>query len=80
MEDPHKLLGGCGGTSPPGGSRDCAEPLGDIGLIARKYEAATGDRIDKNAVEFHTAGWSLMTPFPWEHSVRHPAPTLEGWK
>jgi aminoglycoside phosphotransferase (APT) family kinase protein len=55
-------------------SRDCAEPLGDIGRIARKYEAATGDRIDKNAVEFHTAGWSLMTPFQWEHSVRHPAP------
>jgi aminoglycoside phosphotransferase (APT) family kinase protein len=55
-------------------SRDCAEPLGDIGRIARRYEAATGDRIDKNAVEFHTAGWSLMTPFQWEHSVRHPAP------
>ena len=55
-------------------SRDCEEPLGDIGRIARKYEAATGDRIDKNAVEFHTAGWSLMTPFQWEHSVRHPAP------
>src|ERR1700734_2982714 len=55
-------------------SRDCSEPLGDIGRIARKYEAATGDRIDKNAVEFHTAGWSLMTPFQWEHSVRHPAP------
>ncbi|HVY11677.1 MAG TPA: phosphotransferase [Mycobacteriales bacterium] len=54
-------------------SRDCAEPLGDIGWIARKYEAATGDRIDKNAVEFHTAGWSLMTPFQWEDSVRNPA-------
>ena len=59
-------------------SRDCAEPLGDIGRIARKYEAATGDRIDKNAVEFHTAGWSLMTPFQWEHSVRHPAP-VDSW-
>lgn len=55
-------------------SRDCEEPLGDIGRIARKYEAATGDRIDKTAVEFHTAGWSLMTPFQWEDSVRHPAP------
>jgi aminoglycoside phosphotransferase (APT) family kinase protein len=55
-------------------SRDCEEPLGDIGRIARKYEAATGDRIDKTAVEFHTAGWSLMTPFQWEASVRHPAP------
>jgi aminoglycoside phosphotransferase (APT) family kinase protein len=54
-------------------SRDCEEPLGDIGRIAAKYEAATGDRIDKNAVEFHTAGWSLMTPFQWEESVRHPA-------
>jgi aminoglycoside phosphotransferase (APT) family kinase protein len=55
-------------------SRDCEEPLGDIGRIARKYEAATGDGIDKNAVEFHTAGWSLMTPFQWEDSVRNPAP------
>ena len=55
-------------------SRDCEEPLGDIGRIARKYESATGDRIDKNAVEFHTAGWSLMTPFQWEDSVRNPAP------
>jgi aminoglycoside phosphotransferase (APT) family kinase protein len=55
-------------------SRDCEEPLGDIGRIARKYEAATGDQIDKNAVEFHTAGWSLMTPFQWEDSVRNPAP------
>jgi hypothetical protein len=53
-------------------SRDCAEPLGDIGRIARKYEAATGDQIDKGAVEFHTAGWSLMTPFQWEDSVRNP--------
>src|SRR3984957_7425945 len=55
-------------------SRDCEEPLGDIGRIARKYEAATGMRIEASAVEFHTAGWSLMTPFQWEHSVRHPAP------
>src|SRR6202034_4289269 len=55
-------------------SRDCEEPLGDIGRIARKYEAATGTRIEASAVEFHTAGWSLMTPFQWEHSVRHPAP------
>jgi aminoglycoside phosphotransferase (APT) family kinase protein len=53
-------------------SRDCEEPLGDIGVLARKYEAATGDRIDKDAVEFHTAGWSLMTPFQWEDSVRNP--------
>ncbi len=55
-------------------SRDCEEPLGDIGRIARKYEAATGMAIEASAVEFHTAGWSLMTPFQWEHSVRHPAP------
>jgi aminoglycoside phosphotransferase (APT) family kinase protein len=54
-------------------SRDCEEPLGDIGRIARKYETATGDRIEANAVEFHTAGWSLMTPFQWEDSVRNPA-------
>jgi hypothetical protein len=55
-------------------SRDCEEPLGDIARMARKYEATTGDRIEKNAVEFHTAGWSLMTPFQWEDSVRNPAP------
>jgi aminoglycoside phosphotransferase (APT) family kinase protein len=55
-------------------SRDCQEPLGDIGRIARKYEAVTGDCIDRHAVEFHTAGWSLMTPFQWEDSVRNPQP------
>jgi aminoglycoside phosphotransferase (APT) family kinase protein len=55
-------------------SRDCSEPLGDIGRIARRYEAATGDRVDRRAVEFHTAGWSLMTPFQWEDSVRNPMP------
>jgi aminoglycoside phosphotransferase (APT) family kinase protein len=55
-------------------SRDCEEPLGDIARIARKYEKATGDQIDKDAVEFHTVGWSLMTPFQWEDSVRNPAP------
>src|ERR1700733_3599505 len=39
------------------------------GLI--DFEAAyIGDPV----AEFHTAGWSLMTPFQWEHSVRHPAP------
>ncbi|MCM3921882.1 phosphotransferase family protein [Frankia sp. AiPs1] len=54
-------------------SRDCEEPLGDIGRIARRYEAVTGERIDRDAVEFHTAGWSLMTPFQWEDSVRNPA-------
>jgi hypothetical protein len=59
-------------------SRDCEEPLGDIGRIARAYEAATGTRIDKDAVEFHTAGWSLMTPFQWEDSVRNPAPR-DSW-
>jgi hypothetical protein len=59
-------------------SRDCAEPLGDIGRIARKYEAATGDRIDRKAVEFHTAGWSLMTPFQWEDSVRNPV-AADSW-
>jgi hypothetical protein len=59
-------------------SRDCEEPLGDIGRIAAKYRAATGDRIDKTAVEFHTAGWSLMTPFQWEESVRHPA-ARDSW-
>ncbi|WP_261570020.1 phosphotransferase [Frankia gtarii] len=55
-------------------SRDCEEPLGDIARIARRYEAVTGERVDRDAVEFHTAGWSLMTPFQWEDSVRNPAP------
>jgi aminoglycoside phosphotransferase (APT) family kinase protein len=55
-------------------SRDCEEKLGDIGNIARKYEAATGDKIDKASVEFHTAGWSLVTPMQWEDSIRNPAP------
>ncbi len=54
-------------------TRDCEEPLGPISALARKYEKATGDHVDKKAVEFHTAGWCIMTPMQWEDSVRHPA-------
>jgi len=54
--------------------RDCEERLGDVASLARKYEAATGDRITKDAVEFHTAGWALVTPMQWEDAVRNPAP------
>ncbi|MCW2527113.1 MAG: putative Aminoglycoside phosphotransferase [Pseudonocardiales bacterium] len=55
-------------------TRDCEEKLGDIARLARKYEAATGDSLDQNTVEYHTAGWSIVTPMQWEDSVRNPAP------
>jgi aminoglycoside phosphotransferase (APT) family kinase protein len=55
-------------------TRDCEEKLGDIAQLARKYEAATGDKLDRHTVEFHTAGWSMVTPMQWEDSIRNPAP------
>lgn len=59
-------------------TRDCEEPLGPISALARKYERATGDRVERSAVEFHTAGWCIMTPMQWEDSVRHPEPD-DSW-
>ncbi|TZG28000.1 phosphotransferase [Sphingomonas montanisoli] len=42
--------------------RTIPEPLGDIGRAFRRYEAASGQALDRVAIEFHTAQFSLATP------------------
>lgn len=37
--------------------RDTAEPLGDIGALIDRYEVLTGDRISRQLIEYHTAGF-----------------------
>lgn len=43
--------------------RDSTEPLGDLNTLMDHYEQITGDRIDKNTVEFHTAGFCGVNGF-----------------
>lgn len=51
--------------------RDSTEPLGDLTAMIARYEALTGDRISRQLIEFHTAGFCgvngfLMWPLMFE--------------
>lgn len=43
--------------------RDTAEPLGDISALIDHYEILTGDRISKQLIEYHTAGFCGVNGF-----------------
>ena len=43
--------------------RDTAEPLGDISALIDYYETLTGDRISKQLIEYHTAGFCGVNGF-----------------
>jgi aminoglycoside phosphotransferase (APT) family kinase protein len=43
--------------------RDSTEPLGDINTLMDHYEQLTGDILDKNTVEYHTAGFCAVNGF-----------------
>lgn len=43
--------------------RDTAEPLGDLGHLYDLYEQASGDRISKRIIEYHTAGFCGVNGF-----------------
>lgn len=43
--------------------RDTAEPLGDISALIDHYETLTGDRISKQLIEYHTAGFCGVNGF-----------------
>jgi aminoglycoside phosphotransferase (APT) family kinase protein len=43
--------------------RDSTEPLGDLGGLMDRYEALTGDRLDKFSIEYHTAGFCSVNGF-----------------
>jgi aminoglycoside phosphotransferase (APT) family kinase protein len=43
--------------------RDSSEPLGDLTAMVARYEALTGDRISRQLIEFHTAGFCAVNGF-----------------
>jgi aminoglycoside phosphotransferase (APT) family kinase protein len=43
--------------------RDTSEPLGDLSALYDHYEKASGDRISKQLIEYHTAGFCGVNGF-----------------
>src|SRR3546814_5116886 len=43
--------------------RDAAEPLGDLSAMIDRYEMLTGDRISKQLLEYHSAGFCGVNGF-----------------
>jgi hypothetical protein len=43
--------------------RDTSEPLGDLSALYDHYEQASGDRISKQLIEYHTAGFCGVNGF-----------------
>ena len=43
--------------------RDTSEPLGDLALLYDHYERVSGDRITKQLIEYHTAGFCGVNGF-----------------
>lgn len=43
--------------------RDTSEPLGDLAALYDHYERASGDRITKRLIEYHTAGYCGVNGF-----------------
>src|SRR3546814_5225524 len=43
--------------------RDAAEPLGDLSAMTDRYEMLTGDRISKQLLEYHSAGFCGVNGF-----------------
>lgn len=42
--------------------RNATEPMGDLGRVLRRYERVSGEPLDLDAVEYHTAKFALCTP------------------
>lgn len=42
--------------------RNATEPMGDLGRVLRRYEHVSGESLDLQAIEFHTAKFALCTP------------------
>ena len=57
--------------------RTIPEPLGDIGRALRRYEAASGQKLYRAAIEFHTAQFSLATPLSLVTMLHDPRPMPE---
>jgi len=58
-------------------TRDLSEPLGDLGRAVTRYEALTGEPVDRRALDFHTARFALVTPLAVAALVAAPPPGID---
>lgn len=42
--------------------RNATEPMGDLGRVIARYQDVSGQSLDVNAIEYHTAKFALCTP------------------
>jgi hypothetical protein len=52
--------------------RDLSEPLGDLSRAVRRYEAITGESVDRSVIDFHTVRFAIVTPLAVAHLVANP--------
>lgn len=57
--------------------RDLSEPLGDLTRAVRRYEALTGEAVDRSVIDFHTVRFAIVTPLATAHLVARPPPGLD---
>lgn len=77
LGDPHADLGALR-------SRDVSEPLGDLSHAYRRYAEASGEPIDRAALDFHAVRFALNTPLAVAPLCQQPAAGLDfaqylGW-
>ena len=53
-------------------SRDLSEPLGDLKRALAKYEECTGEKMDLEAVDYHTFRFGWVNPMCTGHLCTHP--------
>ena len=57
--------------------RDLSEPLGDLTRAVHRYEAITGEPVDRSVIDYHTVRFSIVTPLATAHLVANPPPGLD---
>ncbi len=65
-------------------SRDLSEPMGDLAGAFETYERLSGERLDYDAIDFHTVRFCTITPLAVAHLVATPPPGVDwvqylGW-
>ena len=70
LGDPAADLGGLRG-------RDLSEPLGDLVRGIETYERFAGERVDREAVDFHTVRFNAVTPMALAHLTGAPIPGVD---
>ncbi len=57
--------------------RDLSEPLGDLTRALRRYEAQTGEALDRAAIDYHFVRFALCTPMVVAHLCAQPPPDVD---